>query len=377
VHLLHVFPSFQVGGSQRRFAALANHFAAGGAPFRHTVVSLDGCADALSLLAPDVPCATVEAPRKSNSVAAIFHARRLLHEIGPDLLITYNWGAVDWAAASGTVRHIHIEDGFGPEEAHRQLRRRVLFRRFVLNRNATVVLPSRTLVRLALEQWRITPERVIYLPNGIPCARFNSPADPAIQAGFRGEGSVIGTVAGLRREKALDRLIDAFAIVRRVRPARLVIVGDGPERAALERHARSSGAADSITFTGPLARPEQAITSFDMFAISSDTEQMPLSVLEAMAAGLAIAATDAGDIAAMIAEENRRFVAPCTAPALAAALLGLLDDEVLRRRIGAANRARAVTTFDETRMFNAYERLFLGEDEPQAAPRTLRAAAPL
>jgi glycosyltransferase involved in cell wall biosynthesis len=340
------------------------------------VISLDGCLEARTLLASDVPLRTLDAPRKGNGLAAVFQARRLLRQLKPDLLITYNWGAMDWAAACGSIRHIHIEDGFGPEEAHRQFRRRVLFRRLVLNRNATVVLPSRMLVRLALEDWRIDPARVIHLPNGIPCARFDSAAEPALRTRFRGDGPVIGTVAGLRREKALDRLIDAFVLVRKTHPARLVIVGDGPERAALEQHARAAGAADGVTFTGALARPEQALSSFDVFAITSDTEQMPLSVLEAMAAGLAIAATDAGDIAGMIAEENRRFVTPRTAPAVAAALTALLDDAPLRRRIGAANRARAVTTFDETRMFDAYERLFLGDGAPQPAPQRLSAATP-
>src|SRR5262249_37629204 len=105
-------------------------------------------------------------------------------------------------------------------------------------------------------------------------------------------------------------------------------------------------------------------------------EQMPLSVLEAMAAGLPVAATDAGDISTMIAEENRRFVVPCAAERLADVLTLLLDDELLRRRVGAANRTRAVSTFDEGRMFNAYERLFTGTDVPEEAPQTLSAAAP-
>ncbi|MGZ5824072.1 MAG: glycosyltransferase [Hyphomicrobium sp.] len=377
MHILHVFPSFQVGGSQRRFAALVNHFASRGAPFDHSVVSLDGCAEGRSLLEPGAPYRLLNAPRKTNAIATMIHARRLLNALSPDVLITYNWGSIDWATAAGTIRHIHIEDGFGPEEAHRQLRRRVWFRRVVLNRNALVVLPSRTLERLALQEWRIAPERVLYLPNGIPCARFAAGADPIVRGGFRGVGPVIGTVATLRREKALDRLIDAFALVRRARPARLVIVGDGPERAKLEKHAETRGVADSTTFTGGLSQPETALTCFDIFAISSDTEQMPLSVLEAMAAGLPVAATDAGDIAAMIADENRRFVVPCAAERLADVLTLLLDDELLRRRVGAANRARAVATFDESRMFSAYERLFTGENAPAETPLPLRAAAPL
>jgi glycosyltransferase involved in cell wall biosynthesis len=370
MNLLHVFPSFQTGGSQRRFAALANHF---GSRFTHTIVSLDGCRDAGALLGPSVPYTFAEAPPKAGPLTTILGARRRLRDLRPDLLVTYNWGAMEWAAANnGQVRHIHIEDGFGPEEAQRQLRRRVWFRRLVLNRHSTLVLPSQTLMRIARDEWKIAPARVRYVPNGIPCARFASPGRSRRDE-FKGDGPVIGTVAALRREKALDRLIEAFARVREQGPARLVIVGDGPERSGLEARAADLGLSDSVTFTGALTQPEQAVAGFDLFAISSDTEQMPLSVLEAMAGGLAVAATDVGDIRTMVAPNNGAFVVPKDSGALAAAIQALLDDDHLRDRIGQANRDRACDVFDESRMFAAYEELFLGPQTRAAARMPLAA----
>lgn len=362
MHLVHVFPSFQTGGSQRRFAALGNHF---GNRFTHTVIALDGCTDARALLDPALRVRFVESVPKVNPLTTMMRARACLKELAPDLLVTYNWGAMEWAAASGSMRHIHIEDGFGPEEAKRQLRRRVWFRRLVLNWNATLVLPSRTLVRIARDQWKISPERVRYVPNGIPCARFQG-GDSRLRAGFVGHGPVIGTVATLRKEKALDRLIEAFAEVRARGAARLVIVGDGPERAALEELVARRDLAGCVTFTGALTRPEDAVAGFDLFALSSDTEQMPLSVLEAMAAGLAVAATDVGDIGAMVAAENGPFIVPRNAGALAASLQALLDRDAVRHKIGVANRERAHAVFDEDKMFAAYEQLFLGPAETAA-----------
>lgn len=362
MHLVHVFPSFQTGGSQRRFASLANHF---GNRFVHTVIALDGCTDAKALLDPALRVDFIEGVPKADPVTTMMRARSCLRDLAPDLLLTYNWGAMEWAAASGNMRHIHIEDGFGPEEAKAQLRRRVWFRRFVLNWNATLVLPSQTLVRIALEQWKIAPERIHYVPNGIPCARFQT-GESAMRDGFTGDGPVIGTVATLRKEKALDRLIDAFAEVRTQGSARLVIVGDGAERSALEAQVARLDLADCVTFTGTLANPEEAVTGFDLFALSSDTEQMPLSVLEAMAAGLAVAATDVGDIRAMVAAENGPFIVPRNTRALAASLQALLDQEAVRYKIGVANRERANAVFDEDRMFAAYEQLFLGPAEPAA-----------
>jgi glycosyltransferase involved in cell wall biosynthesis len=99
---------------------------------------------------------------------------------------------------------------------------------------------------------------------------------------------------------------------------------------------------------------------FDIVALSSDTEQMPMAVLEAMAAGLPVAATDVGDVRAMLAPENAALLTPLDAGALAGALDALLGDAGLRARLGAANRARAEAVYDQAAMFAAYEALFIG-----------------
>ena len=118
----------------------------------------------------------------------------------PDRLVTYNWGSLEWAMANWPqlLPHVHIEDGFGPEEADRQLPRRVLTRRLVLSRSQ-VVVPSRTLERIALDVWRLDPRRVRYIPSCIDCARFSAPG--IVPFDWPGSGPVIGTLAALRPEK--------------------------------------------------------------------------------------------------------------------------------------------------------------------------------
>ncbi|HJS84791.1 MAG TPA: glycosyltransferase [Acetobacteraceae bacterium] len=344
--LLHVFPSFRVGGAQMRFAAVANRF---GARYRHLIVSLDGADSARERLAPDLDIAFPTLP--GGGLAAIRWALRALR---PDVLITHNWGSMDWAIANlpSLARHIHIEDGFGPEERDRQFRRRVLTRRLVLRRS-TVVLPSRTLLGIAADTWRLPAHRLRYIPNGIDLARFAAPAASASRA-----EPVIGTVAALRPEKALDRLLRAFHAVTASLPARLVIAGDGPERPRLEHLAATLGVAPRVQFTGHIADPAPLYAGFDVFALSSDTEQMPLSVIEAMAAGLAVAGTDVGDVRRMLAAENRRFVGPRDGNALADSLRALLAAPALRARLGAANRDKATRDYDQEAMFAAYAALF-------------------
>lgn len=359
--IMHVFPGFGVGGAQVRFAAIANHF---GAAFRHIVVSLDGNLGCRERLRPelDVTFPTVDAPKQATFANALRY-RRLLHAWRPALLVTNNWGAIEWAMANllPIARHVHIEDGFGPEERDRQLPRRALMRRLVLARS-TVVLPSRNLYRIATTIWRLPAGRVRYIPNGIDLARF-APAQDRARAS--NTPPVVGTVAALRAEKNLPRLLRAFATVDPA--ARLVIAGDGPERRALEALARSLGLEARVRFAGHVDDPAPVYATFDVFALSSDTEQMPLSVIEAMAAALPVAATDVGDVRAMLAAENGPYVGQLDDSALARSLTALLGDAGLRARIGAANQAKARAEFDQAAMFRAYGALWRNDSLPDAA----------
>jgi glycosyltransferase involved in cell wall biosynthesis len=269
--------------------------------------------------------------------------------------VTNNWGSIEWSIANAlpVTRHIHIEDGFGPEERDTQIRRRV-WMRYAFLRRPTVVVPSLALRRIALETWGLPATHVHYIPNGIGCARF---AQRINRIKLPGTGIVIGTVAALRPEKNLSRLILAFKLVAEQHDVRLVIAGDGPELPALRRLAAALGLGDKVFFAGDVAAPEAYYASFDIFALSSDTEQMPLTVIEAMAAGLPVAATEVGDVPTMVSDENYRFVTPRDERPLAEALRALVVDPALRRRVGEANQTKAFSLYDESEMFRAYSRL--------------------
>ena len=367
--ILHVFPSFDMGGAQMRFIRIANHF---GARWRHIIVALDGTSGAFGRLLPEVSARLLQVPvRSGETLSNLGTYRHVLRELKPDLLVTSNWGSIDWALANldGLVRHLHTEDGFGPDETVRQRPRRVWTRRLALRR-ATILVPSRGLYAAARDLWRLPRRHLAYVPNGIDCQRFARPPDPAHAARLGlGEGDpIIGTVAALRPEKNLGRLLEAFALVLAGRPARLAIIGDGPERARLAERAAALGLGKRVVFTGADDAPERLLPSFQVFALSSDTEQMPLSLLEAMAAGLPAAATDVGDVAAMVAPANRPHIVARDAGALALALHSLLADPAAAAAIGAANAARARAEFDQPRMFAAFEQLYDGLPAPASTP---------
>jgi glycosyltransferase involved in cell wall biosynthesis len=216
-----------------------------------------------------------------------------------------------------------------------------------------VAVPSRTLRRIATAVWGLHPNRVRYVPNGVDLAPFAGPRP------YRDE-RVIGTVTALRPEKNLERLLRAFRLVVEEEPALLVIAGDGPERSSLERLAVELGLADRVRFLGYVDKPCTLYRAFDVFALSSDTEQMPLSVIEAMASGVPVVATDVGDVAVTLAAENRDFVTPPNERALAGAMLALLRDATLRLHVGDANRMKAASEFDLPSMVSAWAALFDG-----------------
>ncbi|MFT5487658.1 MAG: glycosyltransferase involved in cell wall biosynthesis [Paracoccaceae bacterium] len=361
-HMLHVFPSFGAGGVPIRITAVMNYF---GDRCRHTVIALDGNADAADRIDPGVEVKILHPEiSKKHPVRTLSAIAGHLRKLEPDVLLTFNWGAAEWALVNRfttRIRHIHFESGFGPEEAVRQKRRRVLFRRSALHRAERIIVPSENLVRIVRDIWRLDPEKIQLIPNGVDCVRYGAAPDPAALPDFEPAGAtVIGTVAPLREEKNIGWLINAFARVADQGNARLLIVGDGPTRGALEALAKASPAADRIYFAGYMGQPEKVFGLMDVFAMSSDTEQMPNALLQAMAAGRPVVSTDVGDIRPIVSAANRSYVFPVgDAAGYDRGLGAMIADKDLRDRLGAANRQRVVDIYSMEKMLAAYEALLL------------------
>jgi glycosyltransferase involved in cell wall biosynthesis len=351
--LLSIFPTFAVGGAQSRFTTLANHF---GSTWRHAIVAMDGVTDARERFASDVQVTFPDVNiKKGDLLGNSKRFRDLIRALAPTTMLTHNFGSIEWAIANrlSLVRHVHVEDGFGPDERESQLPRRVWLRRIFLRRRP-IVLPSKTLMRIAGQIWRMDERQLHYVPNGIDLNRF---ASPFSAVGNPTEGPLIGTVAALRPEKNVGRLIRAFHSAVAQAPARLIIVGEGPQRNELEALVATLGLSGRVQFAGHVSQPDSLLRTFDIFAMSSDTEQMPISLLEAMAAGLPTAATDVGDIASMLPAVGRSFVTPCDDTALASALTILIGNSALRVSLGRASKAKAVQSFDQTDMLRRWSSL--------------------
>ena len=254
---------------------------------------------------------------------------------------------------------VHHEDGFNQDEIDRLKSARNWYRRIALNGASALIVPSRRLQAIALSAWQQPAARVRRIVNGIDTAAYAHKAKPnTLPRVLKRPGELwLGTLAGLRPVKRLDRLVRAFAGLPE--PWQLVILGEGPEHEAIRAEALRLGVAHRVHLPGFVADPAKAIGLFDLFALSSDSEQFPISVIEAMAAGLAVAAPDVGDVAAMVSVENRPLITPPGDEAgLAAALETLTGDSGLRRRLGEANRVRARAEYDVAAMVAAYRDVY-------------------
>jgi glycosyltransferase involved in cell wall biosynthesis len=203
-------------------------------------------------------------------------------------------------------------------------------------------------------------ERVVAIPYGVDPAARAVPAGAAAAARASlgaGPGDLLVVAVGrLHAQKRFDRMIEAFAMVRaRVPEARLAVVGTGSLRGELEGRARSLGLAERITWAGFRADTAALFAAADLFALSSDDEGLPMVVIEAMAAGLPVVATEVGSIRDLVADGETGIVVPREAAPLAEAVADLLLDAPRRKRLGEAGRARVRERFSLARCVEATE----------------------
>jgi glycosyltransferase involved in cell wall biosynthesis len=371
-HILHVHGSFTLGGKEARAVRLMNIW---GDKARHSIVSADPQAmGARNAIDPSVRVDYPDSPSFAGKpgLARYRVITAFLKQF--DLILTYNWGSMDAVmahrlagASAGLPPLIHHEDGFNADENNGLKTKRNLFRRVALQRAHAMVVPSVRLEGIARSVWKQPAERLHLIRNGIDVDRYGeAPAADAIPGLVRTPGKlVVGTLAGLRAVKNIPRLVRAVAAHKD--RLQLVVVGEGPEREAILAEAAAHGL-DDIHMAGFMDRPWRFVGLFDIFALSSDSEQFPISLVEAMAAGVPAASMDVGDVANMVAPENRPFVVGSEGT-LADALSVLAGDADLRARLGAANRQRAARDYAEADMVNAYAQLY---GEALASPMILR-----
>ena len=212
-------------------------------------------------------------------------------------------------------------------------------------------------------RYGVRPDRVCTIPNGIDTGRFAAggrTAELRDELGISAGDRVIGTIGRLMRQKGMPYLLEAFRILHAGAPGTtLVIVGDGEERDGLEKLARESGIADKVIFAGIRRDIPDLLAMFDIFTLASLWEGQPITIMEAMAAGRPIVATDAGGTAEVLDSGRYGIIVPKEDPeALARSIRELLDDPARAGRLGEEARIRAEAELSSAAMTKKYEEVF-------------------
>jgi glycosyltransferase involved in cell wall biosynthesis len=288
----------------------------------------------------------------------------LLRELRPDVVHTHHVGALFYtgraARRAGVPLVVHTEHGRYLSERWRMRWVARLGGRHV----ARFWCVSPTIATEAAA-YRIVPRRKIQVvPNGIDLDRFRQQrGDSALvrQAlGIPPGAPIIGTISRLCEIKRQDLLIRAFQRVRARRAdAHLLIVGDGPWMGRLRELVAVLGLGDSVHFAGYQPQPERYLPAMDVFTLSSQSEGMPLTVLEAWAAGVPVVATRVGGLPDLVDDGRTGILVEFDdQDALARSLCDLLADPDLATRLRGAGRAQA-DLFSLGRMAETYQRHYL------------------
>jgi glycosyltransferase involved in cell wall biosynthesis len=304
-----------------------------------------------------------KSPGRSRAAGRV--VRAALTELRPDVVHTHQigvlWHAGREARRVGVPVVVHTEHGnhLKAKSWSRRVRQRALWG-VAGRRAARFFCVSEEIAREVTRYGVVVRGKVRVLPNGIDTANFaGSETGSAVRAalGIPPAAPVVGTVGRLSEVKRQDVLIRAFAGLRRGFPdAHLLLVGDGPARAELEALQRGLGLNGVVHLTGYQTRPQEFLRAMDVFALTSRSEGLPLSVLEAWATGLPVVASAVGGLPALI-EHGRTglLFPPADTGALEEALTDLLAAPGLRRRLGDEGRREVCSRYDTCQMADGYE----------------------
>ena len=280
---------------------------------------------------------------------------------GVDVVHTHMFGSNVWGTVLGrlsgvpvVVAHEHTWSFQG-----RPLRR-FLDRELVARWADVFVAVSGEDRRKMIEVEGVDPAKIRLIPNGIPSPANGAGADVRAELGIEPGAPVLGVVCELRAQKALEVLFEAAALLLAEFPTlKVLVAGDGPERARLEEGARRLGVADTVLFLGIRRDVPAVLAAVDVAVLSSDYEGSPLSVMEYMAAAKPVVSTRVGGVPELVQEDvHGLLVEPRDPEALAEAVARLLRDPALAKRLGAEGRKRQQREFSLEAMVGRIEDLY-------------------
>lgn len=363
IRVLFVVPDLRFGGAERHAATLLAQLD------RTKFIASAICIGQEGDFFAEVRTAGIEAQAlhmggKWNGVRALGRLISYMRQTRPDVVVVRGYNAEMLgrvAALAAGVRHsvvwVHDIGNIEPRSWLRNLAGRALMS--ATSRHFGVAEAQRPYLVHGLN---CPGDKIRIIHNGVDTSLFSGDDDRSVlsQFGIAEDDPVIGIVAALRREKDHPTLFRAAAILLRDMPnAKILVVGDGPERASLEQMSADLGIASSVRFAGGRSDVGKILRALDVFVLCSVTECFPLSVLEAMACARPVVCTDVGGIGEMVDQGVTGYLVPAKDPdALRRRLKEVLSDRALAQRMGRAGRQRVEAEFTLQSSVAATEQAF-------------------
>lgn len=365
--VVHVVYRFDVGGLENGIVNLLNRFPDG--PYRHAIVALTEVTDfRLRIQRQDVAFYSLhKAP--GNGLKLFPRLYHLFKELRPAVVHSRNLAALEAAApaawAAGVPLRIHGEHGRDVDDPDGSSRKYQWVRRLYSPFIHRYIALSRDLERYLVDRVGISPKRVLQIYNGVDTQRF-APAPAGRRAPIAGcpfqddDLWLVGTVGRMQTIKDQLTLARAFVRALALKPAcrarlRLVMVGDGPLLGEVQKILDEAGVADLAWLPGKRDDVPDILRGLDGFVLPSLAEGISNTILEAMATGLPVLATDVGGNAELVVQDETGELVPAAqVEAMAAALLRQYSNPVLAAAMGRAGRVRVEQLFSMESMVNAY-----------------------
>lgn len=360
MHVLHVIETLEFGGAEKVVVDLANRQAQDG---EVGICCLKKLGELRDQLDPRIAVTSL-GKREGNDIRVPRQVAALARESGARVVHAHGWGTFLEAAAASffapRLSYVHTVHGahlaYPPGLASRvKVAVRHFLERRLASRYRAIVAVSEVARQSVEREIGLTGARLVTVHNGIAC-----PEDMAPPMAGGGTPLTLITVGRLAAVKNQGLMLQALAELRRSGiVARLVLVGDGPERDALARQAAELGLAGDVVFAGFRKDVEQLLADADVFLLSSRYEGISIALLEAMRAGLPVVATAVGGVPETVEDGQTGLLTPNEdAPAFAAAVRQLALDAPLRRRLGAGGYARLRQHFSLENTARRYAELY-------------------
>ncbi len=231
--------------------------------------------------------------------------------------------------------------------------------RFGIGRSDAVTAVSEALAKATREMLDVD-NTIDVVPNFIDPERFERAREGRGARRWAEEGEkILVHISNFRPVKRVLDVVEVFERVQRVIPARLLLVGDGPDRAKVELHCRECGTCDAITFIGNVPAVEELLVGADLFLLPSEVESFGLAALEALSCEVPVVTTAVGGLPEVVTEGETGYLLPVgDIEGMVSAALDLLTHDDKRRRFGRAGRAAAVARFDQQLVVEKYRSVY-------------------